>query len=77
LDTVKNNKKEKRKRLLAQICYDGDVTWIWKNEKALAMIQEGIKEAAPGRHATPPNLAAAAKLARKIKDHPSNPRSRR
>jgi len=42
--------------------------WVWKNKKALAMVQDGIEEAARGAHATPPNLAAAAKLAAKIKD---------
>ena len=42
--------------------------WLWKNKKALAMVQEGLDDARHGRHAQPPNLAAAAKLAAKIKD---------
>ena len=42
--------------------------WLWKNKKALAMVQEGIEEAAQGRRSTSPNLAVAAKLAGKIKD---------
>jgi hypothetical protein len=42
--------------------------WLWKNKKALTMVQEGIEEAAQGRHAAPADLAAAVKLASKIKD---------
>jgi hypothetical protein len=42
--------------------------WLWKNKRALAMVQEGLSEAAQRRHASAPNLAAAAKLASKIKD---------
>jgi hypothetical protein len=42
--------------------------WLWKNKKALAMVHEGIEEAARGRHSVSPDLAAAAKLASKIKD---------
>jgi len=42
--------------------------WLWKNKKALAMVQEGLEEARQGRRAEAPNLAAAAKLASRIKD---------
>jgi hypothetical protein len=42
--------------------------WLWKNAEALSMVQEGIDEARQGVHADPPDLAAAAKLASKIKD---------
>jgi hypothetical protein len=42
--------------------------WLWKNKRALAMVQEGLSEAAQRRHVSAPNLSAAAKLASKIKD---------
>ena len=42
--------------------------WLWKNKKALAMVQESIEEAEQGHHSTSPNLAVAARLAAKIKD---------
>lgn len=42
--------------------------WLWKNKKALAMVQEGLDEAGERRHADAPNLTAAAKLVSKIKD---------
>jgi len=42
--------------------------WLWKNKKALAMVMQGIADAKAGRFAKPPDLAAAAKLASKIKD---------
>lgn len=42
--------------------------WLWKNKKALAMVQAGIKEAKTGRRVKPPDLAAAASLADKIRD---------
>jgi hypothetical protein len=42
--------------------------WLWKNKRALAMVQEGLDDASRGLHEEPPNLAAAAKLAAKIKD---------
>ena len=42
--------------------------WLWKNPGALAKVRAGIEEAREGRRASPPNLAAAAKLAAKIKD---------
>jgi len=42
--------------------------WLWKNKKALAMVQEGLKEAHEGRHVPGPDMAAARKLAAKIKD---------
>ena len=42
--------------------------WVWKNKRALTMVQEGLSEAARGRHAKAPHLAAAAKLAARIKD---------
>ena len=42
--------------------------WLWKNKKALALVQDGIAEARRGRHAARPHSAAAAKLASKIKD---------
>lgn len=42
--------------------------WLWKNKKALAAVHDGITEARQGRRAVPsPNLAAASKLAAKIK----------
>jgi len=42
--------------------------WLWKNKKALAMVQEGLAEARQGRRAGAPDLGAAAKLAAKLKD---------
>jgi len=42
--------------------------WLWKNKKALALVQEGLDEARQGQHAPAPDLAAAKKLASKIKD---------
>ena len=42
--------------------------WLWKNAEALSMVEEGINEARQGIHADPPDLAAAAKLASRIKD---------
>ncbi len=42
--------------------------WLWKNKQALARVQAGLAEAAEGRHAPAPDLAAAAKLAAKIRD---------
>jgi hypothetical protein len=42
--------------------------WVWKNKRALAMVNDGIEEAARRKHALAPNLVAAAKLAAKIKD---------
>jgi hypothetical protein len=56
-----------------QVCRKGRIVsdksiegWIWKNKRALVMVQEGLDEAAQRRHAKPPNLAAATKLAAKI-----------
>jgi len=42
--------------------------WLWRNKKALAMVQKGLSEARQGRHAAPPDMRAARKLAAKIKD---------
>jgi predicted transcriptional regulator len=42
--------------------------WLWKNKKALAMVQRGLKEARQGRFVKPPDLAAGEKLAARIKD---------
>ena len=42
--------------------------WLWQNKRALNMVQEGLAEAKTGRHAQPPDLAAAAKLAAQIED---------
>ncbi|MGB7160054.1 MAG: hypothetical protein WBD40_18450 [Tepidisphaeraceae bacterium] len=42
--------------------------WLWKNKRALALVMDGLEEARQGRSADAPNLAAAAKLAAKIKD---------
>ncbi len=42
--------------------------WLWRNRPALRQVREGLDEAGRGRNAAPPNLAAAAKLAAKIKD---------
>lgn len=42
--------------------------WLWQNKQALAMVREGLDEARAGRHADAPDLAAAAKLAARIKD---------
>lgn len=42
--------------------------WLWKNPKALSMVQEGIEQARAGIHADSPDLTAAAKLAARIKD---------
>jgi predicted transcriptional regulator len=42
--------------------------WLWKNKKALAMVQEGLNEARQGRHVAAPDMAAARKLAARIKD---------
>ena len=40
--------------------------WLRRNKKAMAMVQEGLKDAKKHRHSKPPNLAAAAKIAAKI-----------
>ena len=45
-----------------------DEAWLWKNKKALAMVQEGLEEARRGRHVAAPDMAAARKLAARIKD---------
>jgi len=45
-----------------------DEAWLWKNKKALAMVQEGLAEARQGRHVAAPDMAAARKLAARIKD---------
>ena len=45
-----------------------DEAWLWKNKKALAMVQEGLKEARQGRHVPGPDMVAARKLAARIKD---------
>jgi hypothetical protein len=45
-----------------------DEAWLWKNKKALAAVQEGLRDAAERRYAEPPDLVAAAKLAARIKD---------
>jgi hypothetical protein len=42
--------------------------WLWKNKKALSLVQRGLAEARQGRHVRGPDLKAAAKLAAKIKD---------
>src|SRR6184192_2934040 len=42
--------------------------WLWKNKKALAMVQEGLAEARQGKHVAGPDMAAARKLAARIKD---------
>ena len=42
--------------------------WLWQNKPALEAVQAGLAEARQRRHAAPPNLSAAAKLAAKIKD---------
>jgi len=42
--------------------------WIWKNKKALAMVQRGLEDARQRRFVAPPDMAAAKKLAEKIKD---------
>jgi hypothetical protein len=42
--------------------------WLWNNPEALAAVRAGLDEARQGRHAAPPNLAAAARLASKIED---------
>ena len=39
-----------------------DEAWLWKNKRALKMVQTGLAEAAQGRHAAPPDLAKAVKL---------------
>ena len=45
-----------------------DEAWLWKNKKALAMVQEGLAEARQGKHVAAPDMAAARKLAARIKD---------
>ena len=45
-----------------------DEAWLWRNKHALTMVQEGLEEARAGRHAEPPDLAAATRLAAKIED---------
>ena len=42
--------------------------WLWQNQQALAMVRQGLDEARAGRHAKAPDLAAAAKLAKKLED---------
>ena len=42
--------------------------WLWKNKKALAMVLAGIEGARKRRFASSPDLAAAARLAARIKD---------
>jgi hypothetical protein len=42
--------------------------WLWRNREAAALVQAGLDEARQGRHAKPPNLRAANRLSRKIKD---------
>jgi len=42
--------------------------WLWKNKKALAMVQRGLEEARQRRFVKGPDLIAGAKLAAKIKD---------
>src|SRR5438477_11801886 len=36
-----------------------DEAWLWKNKKALDMVQEGLAEARQGRHVAAPDLGAA------------------
>jgi hypothetical protein len=42
--------------------------WLWRNKKALAMVQRGLEEARERRFVKAPDLAAGAKLAARIKD---------
>src|SRR5258706_16372037 len=42
--------------------------WVWKNKKALAMVQRGLEDARQRRFVPPPDLAAGGKLAARIKD---------
>ena len=44
-----------------------DEAWLWRNKKALAMVQKGLKEARQRRFVRPPDLVAAKKLAARIK----------
>lgn len=42
--------------------------WLWKNKRALALVLGGLDEARERKSADAPDLAAAAKLAARIKD---------
>jgi hypothetical protein len=45
-----------------------DEAWLYENPRALASVRTGLREAREGRLKPGPNLAADAKLARKLKD---------
>jgi len=45
-----------------------DEAWLWKNKKALAMVQRGLEDARQRRFVEAPDLAAGEKLAARIKD---------
>jgi hypothetical protein len=49
-----------------RISIPANEAWLWKNKNALAMVQEAITEARQRRHAKPPNMAEAKRLAAKI-----------
>ena len=54
--------------LRPEVTVPGREAWLWKNAEALSMVQQGINEARQGVHADPPDLAAAANLASKVKE---------
>jgi len=42
--------------------------WLWKNKKALAMVQAGLEQARKRQFVPGPNLTADAKLIARMKD---------
>jgi len=42
--------------------------WLWKNKKALSMVQQGLEESRRGLSVRGPDLAADAKLIARMRD---------